>query len=121
MNEHARTNAVPQMPRSENPTRVHPDADDVRSSAAMNDLPPDVNRAEPEGPFPAGCVAVRAADGTTERAEGRRPLDHTQTAAAREYLGHGLDVHPVPQTGDHKTPVTWWAKRPAIAEDFEDT
>jgi hypothetical protein len=47
--------------------------------------------------------------------------DHAQAAAGSEYLTHGLDVHPIPQTGDHKTPVTWWAKRPAIAEDFEDT
>ncbi len=45
-------------------------------------------------------------------------LDYESTAAARDYLEHGLDIHPVPQTGDHKTPVTWWAKRRADARDF---
>jgi hypothetical protein len=56
--------------------------------------------------------------GTTP--EGRHViLDYESTAAARDYLEHGLDIHPVPQTGDHKTPVPWWAKRRAEAGDFQ--
>ena len=48
-------------------------------------------------------------------------LEHAMTMFARELLEHGLDVHPVSQTGDHKTPVAWWLKRPATPADFEPT
>src|SRR5262245_6915001 len=46
-------------------------------------------------------------------------LEHAMTALARDFLAHGLDVHPVPQTNDHKKPVDWWLKRPAMPSDFE--